>query len=213
MRIDEVTRRGVLGAAVGALGASSAKAGPYVSRQDMTIEQEKFYSEEIPKLKWRAIQVLGNLRVALGKIDQNALKKIEDIKLIVTYYSGLAAAVTSRVDSGIKEFWLDVTVYWDLPDDTIACTLGHEIAHFVLNHDPEINDKKHEHEADVWGARLAQRAGYSVEQALRGIYEAGSQFGRGSGAHPSYAERLMHLRRQGFPLAMGGTFHPQTSKK
>lgn len=200
-------RRNFLGATLGTVaGVGQAQAAPYVNFDNMTTQQHNFYREKISDLQWRASRILGNLKETLASKNAAAYKKIENKKVTVFYYKWLAGVT----EKGLE---LDVTVFWDLPDDSIACTLGHELAHIVLGHNSNVNNKQEEHAADLWGAKLAQQAGYSVEEALRGVYEAGGQYGKGSASHPSYTERVLHLRKNGYPLKINGTFHPETIKK
>lgn len=208
MRIDEITRRGLLGAALGAaagLGLSSqSQAAPYVDRSEMSGEQWTFYEKEIPKLQNRANQILRNLREALAEIDPKNYNKIADVIVEVRYHNQLAGANLRG-----KVIWIDVTVYYDINDDALASTIGHELGHFVYGTNRyHGNAHQMELDADIYGIKIAQRAGYDIRQAMRGIAEAGEFFRQGGKSHPSYDQRMQAVKKSGFPTAGTGYLQP-----
>jgi hypothetical protein len=213
MRINEIihediTRRGFVGgAAAAALGATSqSRAGQYVHPSEVsTADQFMFYEKQKPKLQFRANQILGKLQVTIARNDPNTYnKKTKDIELEVGWVNQVAAA-----DIKLKLIYLDVTVYYDLSDDAIAFTLGHELGHFVNGTSSyHLDPKGAELKADIYGVRLASLAGYNVNEALRDIHEAGKFFSQGSKTHPSHDERLKNVRSAGYPAAGSSYLDP-----
>jgi len=103
--------------------------------------------------------------------------------------------------------------------DALACILGHEIGHIALGHhrrdraaqapgqsgkDSPIGataTREMEHSCDLFGARLAARAGYDPAGLLRGLERMRNRLGEGASwealpeDHPDAGERLAALNR------------------
>jgi hypothetical protein len=74
-----------------------------------------------------------------------------------------------------REITVDLGCFWDLPDDCLGYSIGHEIGHFVYEAKnpkywqkriPPSVSKKLELDADVYGALLAYRLGYDPKLAF-----------------------------------------------
>lgn len=216
MKINEIIRRDVLrGAAAATAGVAGAgNAAPYKDKKTLSPDEQKFFEKEKVKLQSRVNLIYKKL---IQVFTKNHVDRLKNLKVTVTYEPGFASASTHYF-LGFKtheSVELDVTVYYDLPDDSIACTLGHEIAHLLLNHsnsrspNSTIPPHQKEHDADKLGMEIAQRAGYDIRHAFRGLWDAGpsSSAHTGGKTHPGLIQRLNLLRQSGFKQA-GGYFHP-----
>ena len=215
MKINEIIRRDVLRGAAAAMAgvAGAGNTAPYKDKKTLSSDEQKFFEKEKVKLQSRVNLIYNKL---LQVFSKNHYDRLKNLKVIVTYEPGFASASTHYF-LGLKTtegMTLDVTVYYDLPDDTIACTLGHEIAHLLLNHNnrsikSNISSQQKEHDADKLGIEIAQRAGYDIQHAFRGLWDSGpsSSAQTGGKTHPGLIQRLNFLRQSGFKQA-GGYFHP-----
>jgi hypothetical protein len=199
---EDISRRnllkgvGGLATGVGAgISGKQAQAGPYVDASEQTTEQFVFFEKQIPKLQSRARGILGRLLETLATNYPKSWPKVQNVTVQVGWVNRIAVADT--YDNQIE---LDVTVFYDLSDDAIACTLGHELGHFVYGTKSyHLNPKQEELKADIYGIRLVKLSGYNTAEALRSIWEAGEHFRKGGKTHPSYDERLKAARAAGYP--------------
>lgn len=67
---------------------------------------------------------------------------------------------------------IDLTVFWDAPDDVLAFAIGHELGHIALKHPDELSTnpattRQEELDADQYGIRLAMKLGYKKAAAFK----------------------------------------------
>jgi hypothetical protein len=106
-----------------------------------------------------------------------------------------------------SEIFLEATVFWDAPDSTLAFVLGHECGHIIMQHFANPASKRGkdaETEADLIGAFLAKKIGYSkanVFQFLFGV-KADMLKNRPGDDHPEASDRVKFLKQKaGFELS------------
>jgi len=109
---------------------------------------------------------------------------------------------------------IDVTVFWDAPDSTLAFAIGHELGHIALGHG-EITDlakgRQEEFDADDFGVTIAQALGYNRAEVFRFMhskkdrYEEENRWASQPGStHPTYTDREQRQQNKGFQLSKGG---------
>jgi len=109
---------------------------------------------------------------------------------------------------------IDITVFWDAPDATLAVAIGHELGHIALAHinapaTPAIS-RKDEFDADDFGIRLAKVLGYDTAELFKFMHNK-EQYdwtnfisSQPSSTHPNYDQRIDRAKKQGFKLSKGG---------
>ena len=123
------------------------------------------------------------------------------------------ASLSAALTGASHEIKINPTLFYEISDDGIAFVLAHEIGHVVLRHHRAIFDPKYwtdntksvaarsrefEHEADVFGAKLAHAAGYNPARA----FEVWNDFLKEiellfpQGTHPPYQQRIDHIRKE-----------------
>jgi Zn-dependent protease with chaperone function len=196
---EDMSRRGFLGAlGAGAMAASgAAQAGEFMGMADFGMQR---FMQEAAKLEKRMAPIFQKLVAASGK-DAPLLSKVR--------YSAESINGSAEADPyGDGTIRLDVTVFYDLPDDALAYTIAHEMGHLVYKHKfgKNINvqtARQYELQADVYGARLAYKCGYDPKQAY-GEMDAAQKRARAkpTAQHPDYQTRKTHVQQQtGIPVA------------
>jgi hypothetical protein len=112
---------------------------------------------------------------------------------------------------------IDITVFWDAPDDVLAFWIGHELGHIALHYrtsmdqwdkdEPQVQQQR-EFDADAFGIILAQKLGYSKAPALSFIYHKKSALDQANQqtltSHPTPNQRMGRARANGFYLSKSG---------
>jgi Zn-dependent protease with chaperone function len=108
---------------------------------------------------------------------------------------------------------IDLTVFWDAPDATLAVAIGHELGHIALAHvgtpTPQ-QSRKDEYDADDFGIRLAKLLGYDTAEVFKFMhdkeeYDFTNAISKMSNStHPSYDQRIERAKKAGFKLSRGG---------
>ena len=144
---------------------------------EMSPEEKKMWEDRISKLQVRAQKIFNQIKAAMPPEERSALNGIT-VRVPSTGDSGYGRA---RYDD--REITLDVGCFWDLSDDCLAYTIGHEIGHMVWAYgpaknwvNPKIRNQLHtlpapqlrkmESDADVYGALLAHKLGYDRRRAF-----------------------------------------------
>jgi hypothetical protein len=202
MRLDELfeemDRRGFLramGAGAMAAGAAAAGLNPTTAQAGTKMGPSEFgwdkWSQETKKLEARFPTILKRLLAAAGP-DAN---KFRHVRCMAGSVPGNAQAHGDGVIS------FDVSVFYDLSDDTIAYVMAHEMGHIALNtlegykHTTMQQNHKKEYDADIYGVKLAKLAGYNSRLAY-GDFDEASKRAKSTQTHPSYQSRVNKVKQQ-----------------
>ena len=109
---------------------------------------------------------------------------------------------------------LDITVFWDAPDATLAVAIGHELGHIALGHTgtapTPLQSRKDEFSADDFGIRLAKSLGYNTAELFKFMHDK-EEYDRlnflgnmDNSTHPPYNQRIDRAKKSGFKLSKGG---------
>lgn len=194
---EAMTRRDLLkgaGALAATAAVSPALAGQYQSWNKWA-DDEKLL--QLWDKRWRELSV--RLKRVVKKLYSVAtpdqMKMFNGIEYMVDQTSGSATYnLTDRV------IVLDLSIFWDLSDDSIAYTIAHELGHAYFEHGgyndntPEDNHKQ-ELMADAFGAKLAYKAGYDPRKCFSDFSQV-SKKRPGSDTHPGYQDRINHIKKQ-----------------
>jgi len=164
------------------------------------------WGPKLTQLQARCNKMLPRLIAAAGTSWANQLKGT-----VVTVRS-LGTYVNAEPDNRVVN--IDVTVFWDAPDATLAFAIGHELGHIALAHG-EITDlakgRQEEFDADDFGVTIAQALGYNRAEVFRfmhskkGEYEQENSWSsKPDSTHPSYTDREQRQQLKGFQLSKGG---------
>lgn len=146
----------------------------YIYKLDpMTPAELAQWKARAAKLLGRANAIYARLKTVMPPEDLGAVGAVK-ITVPITGEANWAAA---SFDDKIISF--DVGCFWDLSDDCIAYTLGHEMGHMVWAFGPKKNwpklrnqkatpaqRRQDELDADVYGCRLAMDLGYDRRKAF-----------------------------------------------
>ena len=113
-----------------------------------------------------------------------------------------------------RKIIIDITVFWDAPDSTLAVAIGHELGHIALAHvgvpTPQ-QSRKDEFDADDFGIRLAKALGYNTAELFNFMhskeeYDHNVLMGKlnNNSTHPPYDQRIDRAKKSGFKLSKGG---------
>ena len=112
-----------------------------------------------------------------------------------------------------RKITIDLTVFWDAPDATLAVAIGHELGHIALAHvgtpTPQ-QSRKDEFDADDFGIRLAKALGYNTAELFNFMHDKEQYFWnnfqamQSNSTHPSYDQRIQRAKKSGFKLSKGG---------
>ena len=144
------------------------------------------------------------------------------IKAAGPKYAGKLAGSTITVGSldqylqatpQTRKIYMDVTVFWDAPDATLAVAIGHELGHIALAHvgipTPQ-QSRKDEFDADDFGIRLAKALGYNTAELFNFMHDKEQYFWnnfqamQSTSTHPPYDQRIQRAKKSGFTLSKGG---------
>ena len=193
--VEDISRRGFLqgaGAAAGMAATGVTQAGEFMQVGDFGLNR---FVQEGAKLEARIKPIFQRLLAAAGP-DAAKFKNIQ-----IT-----ADTVPMMAEYGDGKISFDVSVFYDLSDDTIAYKLAHELGHAYYNHrgyKGQTQQQSHNEElmADVYGAKLAYKAGYNPKEAFSN-FSAAMKKAKATATHPSYQTRTTNVKKQtGIPVA------------
>lgn len=147
--------------------------------------------------------------------------------------SGLYKGLPPRIDVGLQDSYantspmfgggghrpilrIDVTVFWDAPDETLTFVVAHEIGHVHLGHDPSKDktpnqNKNQELEADRFAAQVMKQFGYSQARVFNFMHSKREQYNkqeawnrRADSSHPTYDQRIRQAGELGLRISHGG---------
>jgi len=108
---------------------------------------------------------------------------------------------------------IDITVFWDAPDATLAVGIGHELGHIALGHTgtptPQ-QSRKDEFSADDFGIRVAKQLGYNTAELFKFMHSKEEYdwtnliSSQPNSTHPNYQQRIDRAKKSGFKLSRGG---------
>jgi predicted Zn-dependent protease len=109
---------------------------------------------------------------------------------------------------------IDITVFWDAPDATLAVAIGHELGHIALAHigapaTPAVS-RKDEFDADDFGIKLAKLLGYNTAELFKFMHSKEEYdwtnfvSSMPNSTHPNYQQRIDRAKKAGFKLSKGG---------
>lgn len=137
--------------------------------RNMTPSQQEDWKKRRDQLESRARKIYGRLSQIMPAQELGAIR---GVPLNVPLHGEMAWAAANYKT---REITVDLGCFWDLPDDCLGYSIGHEIGHFVY----ELKNPKYwqkrippnvsqrlEMDADVYGALLAYRLGYNPKLAF-----------------------------------------------
>ena len=168
---------------------------------------EKIWVSRFQSLQQRCTAMLQRLIKASSQPEE--LKGVT-----VTVESNDRYIQSSPQDRSIS---MDLTVFWDAPDDVLAFAIGHELGHIALKHPDELavdpaTTRQEELDADQYGIRLAMKLGYKKAAAFKfmagkkgsGLYNldmSGAQQQDPNSTHPLIRTRANIANQSGFKLS------------
>lgn len=164
------------------------------------------WGPRLTQLQARCNTMLARLIAAAGT---PWAKKLAGSKITVR-----STAQYVQADAQDRSIIIDITVFWDAPDATLAVVIGHELGHIALAHidapaTPAIS-RRDEFDADDFGVRLAKQLGYDTAEVFRFMHNKeqydydNSITQLPNSTHPSFDQRIDRARTQGFKLSKGG---------
>jgi GNAT superfamily N-acetyltransferase len=208
---EDISRRDMLKgmAGVAALGATGAKAGQFID-YDKLIKDPELETVWIPRMQ----KLQQRCNVMLTKL----------IRTAGSAWSEQLQGTTIKVESNEQHIQananergisIDLTVFWDAPEDVLAFAVGHELGHIALGHTdvsvtPE-QSRKDESNADNFAVRLCKALGYNKAGVFKFLYAKKGEIenmnkltSQPNSTHPTMTQRMDKARQQGFQLSKGG---------
>ena len=205
---EDISRRdllkGVAGAA--ALGATGlAKAGEYQDLKTLKKDPETWMARG-NELQQRCNGMLGKLMRAAGP---EWAQKLQGTKINVTSTDQwMQGNATNRT------VIIDISVFWDAPDDVLAFAIAHELGHIALGHLNQPNPalaRQEELDADDFAVKLSKALGYNKTGLFKFMHQKQSDYDfynnittLPNSSHPSYDQRINRAGQKGFQLSKGG---------
>ena len=208
---EALTRRDMLKGLAGAaaVGATGAQAGQFIDYDKLIKdpELETVWVPRMQKLQQRCNVMLSKLLRTAGSAWGEQLK-------------GTTVRVESneqhiQADANERSISVDLTVFWDAPEDVLAFAIGHELGHIALGHNdvpssPE-QSRKDESNADNFAVRLCKALGYNKAGVFKFLYAKKGEIenmnrltSQPNSTHPTMTQRMDRARQQGFQLSKGG---------
>ena len=108
---------------------------------------------------------------------------------------------------------IDITVFWDAPDATLAVAIGHELGHIALGHmgkaTTAVQSRRDEFSADDFAIRLAKALGHNTAEVFRFMHDkqeydyTNAISAMPNSTHPTYDQRIQRAKKAGFKLSKG----------
>ncbi len=209
---EDINRRdlikGVAGAA--ALGATGlTKAGEYQPYDELIKDKEALVNVWGPRqeqLQQRANAMLNKLARTAGPAWA---KQLAGTQLNVHTNEQYLQANAEN-----KSISMDITVFWDAPDDVLAFAIAHELGHIALGHVGDVTpeqSRKEEIDADDFAIKLCKALGYNKAGLFKFMHSKKENYAyynllvtQPNSTHPSYDQRINSAKKQGFQLSKGG---------
>jgi hypothetical protein len=204
---EAITRRGFLqgAAAAAAMGAVGAQAGEYQDLETIK-KQPNVWIPRIDQLQQRSNSMLGRLMRAAGP---EWAQQLQGTRILVrSNDQWMQGNAESRTVS------IDITVFWDAPDDVLAFAIAHELGHIALAHTgmPEpAQSRQEEMDADDFAIRLCRALGYNKAGLFKFLHKKQADYdyinsiaSQPDSNHPTYDQRINNAGQKGFQLSRGG---------
>jgi Zn-dependent protease with chaperone function len=216
---EDINRRdllkGVAGAA--ALGAAGlAKAGEYKPYDELIKDKEALVNVWGPRLE----QLQQRANAMLNKLARTAgpawAKQLAGTQLVVQSNDQYLQANAEN-----KSISMDITVFWDAPDDVLAFAIAHELGHIALGHVGDVTpvqSRKEELAADDFAVKLCKALGYNKAGLFKFMHNKEAYFwsnlksSSADSTHPNFDQRINRAKKQGFQLSKGGIQQLNTLK-
>lgn len=179
---------------------------PKKARDQQILQQ---WGDRFVRLQTRCNQLLPKMVAAAGPQYAQALKGTQ------VRVGSLSAYVNADAEGRMIN--IDVTVFWDAPDDTLAFCIGHELGHIALGHVADTDqqtpqqNQQDEYDADDFGVDLAKRMGYSKARVFSFMHNKKADYDRNNATasqpdstHPNFDQRIDRAGTKGFKLSKGG---------
>jgi Zn-dependent protease with chaperone function len=164
------------------------------------------WAPRLSQLQARCNTMLANLIKAAGP---QWAKKLAGSKITVRSTDQYVQA-----NARDRTIIIDITVFWDAPDATLAVAIGHELGHIALAHvgapaTPTIS-RKDELDADDFAIQLARQLGYDTAEVFKFMHSKeeydyiNAITDLPNSTHPTYDQRIDRAKKQGFKLSKGG---------
>jgi len=210
---EALTRRGFLQGAAAATATAAvpglAQAGEYQDLATLNKDPDNLVNVWAPRmnqLQQRANAMLGKLARAAGP---GWAKQLAGTKL---YVQSNDQWVQGNADN--RTVSLDLTVFWDAPDSTLAFAIAHELGHIALAHGDQPDPgkaRREELDADDFAIRLCRALGYNKVEMFKFLHQKQSDYDfynsitkLPNSSHPSYDQRINRAGQKGFELSKGG---------
>lgn len=204
---EAITRRGFLqgAAAAAAMGAIGAQAGEYQDLETIK-KQPDVWIPRIDQLQQRSNGMLGKLMRAAGP---EWAQRLQGTRIFVrSNDQWMQGNATNRSIS------IDITVFWDAPDDVLAFAIAHELGHIALAHNDQPNPamaRQEEMDADDFAIRLCRALGYTKAGLFKFLHKKQADYdyvnsiaSQPDSNHPTYDQRINNAGQKGFQLSRGG---------
>ena len=207
--IKEIDRRDFLRGAGAAAAVAAvpglAKAGEYQDLETIK-KQPDVWMPRFEQLQQRSNGMLGKLmRTAGPEWAQRLTGTIVRVMSNDQWVQG---------NAGNRTVSLDLTVFWDAPDSTLAFAIAHELGHIALAHDDQPDPGKarqEEMDADDFAIRVCKALGYNKVEMFKFLHQKQSDYDfynnitkLPNSSHPSYDQRINRAGQKGFQLSKGG---------
>ena len=167
----------------------------------------KNWGPKITALQQRVDLLLPKLIAAAGP---KYAAQLQGVKIDVGFEAGYAGAYSQS-----RKVVLDITVFWDAPDDTLIWATAHELGHIVLGHlaidQPPTKSRQEEFDADDFATAVAKSMGYNRARVFAFFHSKKEEYEavvrrtqQSDSTHPSYIDRIQRARDQNFYLSKGG---------
>lgn len=159
------------------------------------------------QLQARCDQLLPRLIQAAGPQYEDSLKNTRiQVGNLAQY---------ANADAGNRLIMVDVTVFWDANDETLAWVIAHELGHIALGHvdaaPSNQQSRQDEYDADDFATDLAKNLGYSKARVFRFMHskqkdydEENAWASKPDSTHPNFDQRIDRAGQKGFTLSRGG---------
>jgi Zn-dependent protease with chaperone function len=119
-----------------------------------------------------------------------------------------------QANAGNKSISMDITVFWDAPDEVLAFAIAHELGHIALGHVGDatpVQSRKEELDADDFATKLCKALGYNKAGLFKFMHSKKGEYdymnlisSQADSTHPNYNQRIDRAKQQGFQLSKGG---------
>lgn len=206
---EAISRRGFLqGAAAAAATAAVpglARAGEYQDLETLKKDPDTWMAR-LGQLQQRCNGLLGKLVRAAGPEWAQRLQGTRiNVRSLDQWIQG---------NAGNRTVTVDVSVFWDAPDDALAFAIAHELGHIALDHTDQPNPalaRQEEMDADDFAVRLCRALGYNKAGLFKFLHKKQSDYDfynnitkLPNSSHPSYDQRINRAGQKGFELSKGG---------